>query len=149
MAYCFYCRKEYTDGADVCPWCGTQNEDAVPIGCECDCDCEDCLLGCSEHEDACTGNCDPGLWPLDDNGDPVRPAFLETVMGTQIDYELRLSLLQSFAIPTLREYPQTGSLGKVILGFSGMGMDIYVPENMLDFAREIVKPQTINGDDIQ
>ena len=93
----------------------------------------------SDETERC-GGCETDIWPKDDNGEPVAPAFLMTVTGTQMDYELAISLLRSFAIPTLRDFPDTAGLAKIILGFAGRGMDVYVPENMLEFAREIMKP---------
>ena len=93
----------------------------------------------SDETERC-GGCETDIWPKDDNGEPVAPAFLMTVTGTQMDYELAISLLRSFAIPTLRDFPDTAGLAKIILGFAGTGMDVYVPENMLEFAREVMKP---------
>ncbi|MBR6311817.1 MAG: hypothetical protein IKR51_02450 [Oscillospiraceae bacterium] len=87
------------------------------------------------------------IWPKNDNGEPVTPSFLMTVTGTQMDYELAISLLRSFAIPTLRDFPDTAGLAKIILGFAGTGMDVYVPENMLEFAREVIKP--VDGDALE
>lgn len=94
----------------------------------------------NDYEEAACGGCETDVWPKDDSGEPVAPAFLATITGTQMDYELAISLLTSFGIPTLRDFPDTASLAKIILGFAGTGMDVYVPENMLEFAREIMKP---------
>ncbi len=94
----------------------------------------------NDNEEAVCGGCETDVWPKDDNGEPVAPAFLTTVTGTQMDYELAISLLTSFGIPTLRDFPANAGLAKIVLGFAGTGMDVYVPENMLEFAREIMKP---------
>jgi hypothetical protein len=47
-----------------------------------------------------------------------------TVTGNQIDYEMAVSMLRSFGVPTIREYPNAISNVKILLGFSGAGMDI-------------------------
>jgi hypothetical protein len=51
---------------------------------------------------------------------------------------MAVNLLEAFGIPTISAYPNDGEFGKLILGFSGTGMDIYVPETMLDDARNII-----------
>ena len=107
---------------------------------------EELIHDCGGECETCDGHCETELWPKDDNGDPVEPTLLTTVTGTQMDYELTISLLTSFGIPTLRDFPNTASLAKIILGFAGTGMDVYVPTNMLDFAREVMKPVEDDGD---
>lgn len=106
---------------------------------ECSGDCSSCRSDC-EHEEneACNGSCDTSLWPYDDEGQLVKPALLMTVTGTQMDYEMMISLLQSFGVPTIRDYPNAINNAKILLGFSGAGMDVYVPENMLELAKELL-----------
>lgn len=36
---------------------------------------------------------------------------------------------QAAGIPVLTRYPEGGGLGKVYLGFSGYGVDLYVPKS--------------------
>jgi hypothetical protein len=141
MAWCTECNKEYGDGLEICPICGDLLE--VSKGTQgCDGSCASCSLGCdsSVQDDECDGSCETGLWPTDDKGEPVPPALLTTVMGNQLDYQMTLSLLHSFGIPTLESFTSTGTLAKVILGFAGTGMDIFVPETMVELARELLKP---------
>lgn len=145
MAWCTECKKEYDKGTEVCPVCGELLEETKAAG-SCDGSCETCSLGCDSHADECDGSCDSDLWPKDDNGEPVPPARLTTVMGTQLDYQMTLSLLHSFGIPTIESYSDYGSLAKVILGFAGSGMDVYVPETMVEFAKELLKPVEDGGD---
>lgn len=140
MAWCPECEKYYNEKSGVCPVCGELLEDkAVCESAACSGDCASCAAAQYEEE-ACSGNCDPGIWPSDDNGDPVKPALLMTVTGTQIDYEMALAQLRSYGIPSAKDYPLAGQIAKVILGFAGTGMDIYVPETMLEIARELMKP---------
>ena len=79
-------------------------------------------------------------WPLDAEGKPVKPLHLETILSAnQINYDLHTNLLHANGIPTLRSFPRDGSLGQIILGFSGAGLDIYVPETMLEAARKVLE----------
>lgn len=141
MAWCPECEKNYDVNDGVCPVCGELLEDRKSA-CNhtaCDGDCASCAEAALELEE-CDGSCDPGIWPLDDNGEPVKPALLTTVMGNQVDYEMTLSMLRSFGIPSAKDFPQAGQIAKVLFGFAGTGMDVYVPENMLEDARELIKP---------
>ena len=51
--------------------------------------------------------------------------------------ELIINMLEAYGIPCLRDYPGDGSFGKVVLGMSGQGTDIYVPESRLEEARAL------------
>lgn len=138
MPYCIKCEKEVDGDPELCPDCGELLEPDMDCGGECSSCSSDC--GHEEH-DGCDGSCDVGLWPLDDNNKPVKPALLTTVMGTQMDYEMTISLMQSFGIPTIRDYPNAIQNAKILLGFSGAGMDVYVPENMLELAKELLNSE--------
>jgi hypothetical protein len=128
MPYCLQCNKSFEGNPEICPDCGALLEpEEACVG-----DCASCASGCTEdhdheHEhDHDHGECSDQLWPVDDDGGPVKPAYLMTVMGNQIDYEMTVSLLQSFGVPTIREYPNAINNAKILLGFSGAGMDIYI-----------------------
>ncbi len=164
MAWCPECNKLFDIEGGVCPECGELLEDKVEheeaCGCsecadcsECSGDCASCGSSCSsgfgsfadlgileEEEGECTGDCDPGIWPLGDDGEAVKPALLMTVSGSQMDYEMALAQLRSYGIPSVRDFPAAGEVAKVLFGFSGAGMDIYVPENMVEIARELMTP---------
>ena len=45
-------------------------------------------------------------------------------------------MLEAYGIPCLCVAPGDGSFGRVVLGMSGCGMDIYVPESLYDDAVE-------------
>ena len=142
MAWCKNCKKEY-DETGVCPVCGTEleeNEACAAAGCTGDCAaCSACV------EETCSGDCDPGIWPLDDEGQPVKPALLMTVTGNALDYEMALAKLRSFGVPAVQDFPEGAQLFKLYFGFAGTGMDIYVPENMVELARELMAP--VAGED--
>jgi len=137
MSYCVKCEKSYEENLEICPKCGAVLEQDE----ECSGDCSACGSACGEEHGECGGSCDTGLWPTDDNGEPVKPALLMTVVGNQVDYEMTVSLLQSFAVPTIRDYPNDINNAKILLGYSGAGMNIYVPENMLELARELLNAE--------
>ncbi len=84
-----------------------------------------------------------GDWPQNEEGESVAPAFLTHISGNQLDIGLTKSLLTSFGIPMLFRYPNNGELGTVILGFAGGGADVYVPETMLEDAKNIINTDNI------
>lgn len=73
-------------------------------------------------------------WPKDENGQPEEPAKLGTAVNTNLFDELTINMLEACGIPCLRMYPGDGSFGKVILGMSGQGTEIYVPKSRLQDA---------------
>lgn len=79
-----------------------------------------------------------GNWPVTDSGEPESPAFLERVYGNETELALRRNMLWAYGVPSVARYPMDGALGKVVLGQSGFGMDIFVPESMLGDAENII-----------
>lgn len=77
-------------------------------------------------------------WPKDEKGEPVKPVFLQHIAGSQLDSDMAVNLLTAFNIPVMRAYPNNGDLGRLVIGFSGAGCDIYVPETMLEDAQNII-----------
>ena len=77
-------------------------------------------------------------WPKDENGEMVPPVFLVHVHGGPVDTELTVNLLGAYGIPVLTKYPNNGEFGKIILGYSATGIDLYVPETMAEDARNIL-----------
>ncbi|MCR5575517.1 MAG: hypothetical protein K6F56_00735 [Oscillospiraceae bacterium] len=73
-------------------------------------------------------------WPKDENGEPEEPVFLGTAMNINLFDELTVNMLEAYGIPCIRQYPGNGSFGKLILGMSGEGTEIYVPKSMLEDA---------------
>ena len=84
----------------------------------------------------------PDRWPKTENGELVAPAFL--IHCDCIDYsdEIRINMLEAYGIPCIKMYPGDGSLGHVILGMSGNGTDIYVPETMLKDALALCREES-------
>lgn len=78
-------------------------------------------------------------WPRDEQGEYEQGAYLTTVTGTSMDFELTVSLLRSFGVPVVRSYPLSGRFMKVVFGLTGTGMDIFVPVSKLEFAKELLE----------
>ena len=73
-------------------------------------------------------------WPMDENGEPVEPVFLTHCMSLDMSDEMIVNLLEAYGIPCIRQYPNDGDFGRLIIGMSGPGVDIYVPKNMYEDA---------------
>ena len=73
-------------------------------------------------------------WPKDENGEPEEPVFLGTAMNINLFDELTVNMLEAYGIPCIKRYPGNGSFGKLIMGMSGEGTEIYVPKSMLEDA---------------
>lgn len=86
-------------------------------------------------------------WPKDDSGELVAPRFLAHCQSVDMSDTLLINMLASFGVPAVVLHPGDGDFGKVILGMSGTGSDIYVPENMYDFAKELMEAEP--DDDLQ
>ena len=78
-------------------------------------------------------------WPKDAEGRPEESAFLCTCGNTDLCDELTVNMLEAYGIPCLRDYPGNGAFGRVILGASGTGVDIYVPKSMLEEAKMLIE----------
>lgn len=77
-------------------------------------------------------------WPKKEDGSPVSPVFLAHMPESQLEAEMTVNLLEAYQIPALWQYPNDGAFGKIILGISGTGADIYVPETLLEDAQNIL-----------
>ena len=76
----------------------------------------------------------PDGWPKDGGGQPEPAAklTLQSELGGIAD--ITLSMLAGYGIPAFKD----GSLGKVIFGFAGQGVDIYVPASRLEEAQQLL-----------
>ncbi len=73
-------------------------------------------------------------WPKDRNGEPEEPVRLGTALNINMFDAITVNMLEACGIPCLCIDPGDGSFGRVILGMSGQGTDIYVPRSMADDA---------------
>ncbi|WP_313343592.1 putative signal transducing protein [Sedimentibacter sp.] len=62
-----------------------------------------------------------------------------------IEAEIIIAKLKSYGIPVLKKSKGTGEIMEIYTGVNLYGIDIYVPSDMLDVAKELLKP--INEDD--
>ena len=77
-------------------------------------------------------------WPKDERGEPEEPVLLTTAINLNLFDEMTVNMLEAYGIPCLKRYPGDGSFGKVVLGMSGQGTEIYVPRSMLEDASALV-----------
>ena len=78
-------------------------------------------------------------WPKDEAGRAEESAFLCTRSNTDLSDELTVNMLEAYGIPCVRDYPGNGSFGRVIMGASGTGVDIFVPKSMLETALKLLE----------
>ncbi len=82
---------------------------------------------------------DYDAWPKTAGDKPEEPAFLVHCSPLDMEADMVRSMLKAFGIPSVLRYPGDGAFGKVMLGLSGSGADIYVPASMLADAKELLK----------
>ena len=73
-------------------------------------------------------------WPKDDRGEPEEPVFLCCCKSVDMSDQLRVNMLEAYGVPCLCIYPGDGSFGRVVLGMSGQGVEIYVPRGLYEDA---------------
>ena len=73
-------------------------------------------------------------WPKDENSELIEPVFLTHCMSFDMRDEMIVNLLNAYDIPCVRQYPADGDFGRLIIGMSGQGVDIYVPKTMYEDA---------------
>lgn len=82
-------------------------------------------------------------WPIGEDGEPVAPVYLKHIPFGQLELEMELSLLAAYGIPCVGQNPNNGSFGKMIMGDPPSGTEIYVPETMLEDARNILNAEIV------
>lgn len=78
-------------------------------------------------------------WPKGPDGEPEGPALLLNCSQLDMQAEMTRSMLGAYGIPSFSRYPGDGAFGKVMIGMSGSGVDIYVPKSRLEEAQELLK----------
>lgn len=76
-------------------------------------------------------------WPKSD-GKPEDAVFLKHCSSVDMEDDMLINMLFAYGIPAVKDYPQDGSFGKVVMGMSGSGTDIYVPASLLEDARGLM-----------
>jgi len=85
-------------------------------------------------------------WPKDEKGEPVPPKFLTHCRSLDLADTMLVSFLDSFGIPAVILHPGDGDFGKVMLGMSGTGSSIFVPETMYEDAKELMEAKPENDE---
>jgi len=80
-------------------------------------------------------------WPKDELGEHVPPVYLMRASSVDMADIMTIGLLEAYEIPVIKMLPNNGALGKVVLGMSGSGIDIYVPETMYFEAKAILEAE--------
>ena len=80
-------------------------------------------------------------WPRSAEDEPEEPAFLCARPSVDLSDKLLMNMLQAYGIPSLCVERGNGNLGRLYLGISGYGTDIYVPESLLEDARQLCKEE--------
>lgn len=78
-------------------------------------------------------------WPRGADGQTEEPAFLVHCSPLDMEADMIESMLASYGIPSVRCLPGDGAFGKLILGMSGNGVDLYVPKTMLEDAKTLLE----------
>ena len=77
-------------------------------------------------------------WPRDEKGELIEPVFLTHCDCLDIRDEMIVNLLEAYGIPCVRQYPNDGDFGRLVLGMSGQGTDVFVPQSMLEDAKALI-----------
>lgn len=78
-------------------------------------------------------------WPRDEAGELDAPVYLCHCGPLDMEEALTVSRLESYGIPCLRQYPNSGDFGRLIIGVSGTGVDLFVPASLWADACELLR----------
>ena len=79
-------------------------------------------------------------WPKKADGTPEKPVLLAESTEADNAADMTIEMLRAYGIPVMKQYPEEGALGKVIFGTPSCGVGLYVPESMLEDARNLLAP---------
>ena len=80
-------------------------------------------------------------WPKDAEGEPVAPVFLTHCSSLDMADDMTVNFLGAYGIPAVKVYPGDGSFGRVVMGMSGTGSHIYVPETLYEEAKSLMEAE--------
>ena len=81
------------------------------------------------------------IWPKAENGEPVPPKMLTHCTSLDMADTMLVGMLRAYGIPAMIIHPGDGDFGKVVLGMSGTGSCVFVPETMYDEANELMEAE--------
>ena len=94
-----------------------------------------------------TGNPDVPVWPKDAAGQDEKAVLLKQTFDSAADADTVISLLSAYGVPCFKYYDREGGAGKVINGFSGFGVSLYVPASRLEEAQELLTAQPVEDEE--
>lgn len=77
-------------------------------------------------------------WPKTPDGAAEKPAFLTSAAEGDSAAVMLVEKLRAYDIPVLREYGTEGTLSRVLFGTPSSGVGLYVPESMLEDAKNLI-----------
>ena len=86
-------------------------------------------------------------WPKDESGRDEKAALLRQTFDSPADADTVISLLSAYGVPCFKYYDREGGAGKVINGFSGFGVSLYVTASRLEEARDILNATPVESDE--
>ncbi len=94
-----------------------------------------------------TGRPDVPAWPKDEAGHDEKAVLLKQTFDSVADADTVISLLSAYGVPCFKYYDREGGAGKVINGFSGFGVSLYVPASRLEEAQELLTSRPVEEDE--
>ena len=94
-----------------------------------------------------TGRLDVPERPNDEAGHDERAVLLKQTFDSAADADTVISLLSAYGVPCCKYYDREGGAGKVINGFSGFGVSLYVPASRLEEAQELLTYRPVEEDE--
>ena len=94
-----------------------------------------------------TGSPDVPAWPKDAAGQDEKAVLLKQTFDSAADADTVISLLSAYGVPCFKYYDREGGAGKVINGFSGFGVSLYVPASRLEEAQELLTAQPVEDEE--
>lgn len=94
-----------------------------------------------------TGRPDVPAWPKDAAGQDEKAVLLKQTFDSAADADTVISLLSAYGVPCFKYYDREGGAGKVINGFSGFGVSLYVPASRLEEAQELLTAQPVEDEE--
>ena len=80
-------------------------------------------------------------WPKGEDAKPVAARFLCHQTCVDMSDRLLMNMLEAYGIPCLSVDSGYGGFARVMMGMSGQGVDIYVPENLYDDAVTLISKE--------
>ena len=80
-------------------------------------------------------------WPKGEDGSPELPRYLCHRSCVDMSDRIFVNMLESYGVACLCVDPSNGGFARVVMGMSGQGVDIYVPESQYDDAIALSKEE--------